>query len=356
MTLYGSLSQLTIPRRAVAPWKFTCTTTAAGQTLTLNRITPTGSNLIVYWGDGNNSTITNGYTGTTTHIYTNAGTYTVSFDKSEIITQIDLRDSKIGGNFNTNPLPVGLTYLILYNLSNFMWNVNNNPMPAGLTYIYFYKLSNFIWNVNTNPLPAGLTYLRFETLSGITWNINNNPVPAGLTSLGFISVSGLTWNVNNNPMPAGLTSLTFISTSGLTWNVNNNPMPAGLTYLNLQSVPGLTWNINASQPWPVGATGVVVVECPNVTVSAWTNNAVRTIRLENSYSQANVDAVINAIWANKANFTYATPSLDLLGTGNAAPSGIYQAASPPTTGNEKKYDLVNGNYTPAGPEWTVQTA
>jgi hypothetical protein len=142
----------------------------------------------------------------------------------------------------------------------------------------------------------------------------------------------------------------------LTYNANTNPLPTGLTSLYLISLAGLTWIINASQPWPTGATGAVITGCPNVICTAWTDNAIRSIQAENAYSQANVDAFINAIWANKANFTYATPTLDLLGGGNAAPSGTYQSATPPTTGKEKAYDLVNGSYTPAGPEWVVQTA
>lgn len=90
-------------------------------------------------------------------------------------------------------------------------------------------------------------------------------------------------------------------------------------------------------------------------MDTWSGGAkIRTIVWESALSEAAVDAVVNAIWANKANFTYATPSLDILGGSNAAPSGTYQAASPPTTGKEKIYDLVNGSYTPDGPEWTIQ--
>jgi hypothetical protein len=99
-----------------------------------------------------------------------------------------------------------------------------------------------------------------------------------------------------------------------------------------------------------------VLACNNVTCSAWTNNAVHSIQWESSCNAAKVDSILLAIWTNKANFTFATPTLDLLGGSNAAPNGTYQAASPPTTGKEYAYDLVNGSYTPAGPEWIVQTA
>jgi len=108
---------------------------------------------------------------------------------------------------------------------------------------------------------------------------------------------------------------------------------------------------------PTGMLLLTIVNCANVAaISTWAINTLRTVNYENNLAQAAVDAVLAAIWANKANYTYATPTLDLAGTGNAAPSGTYQAASPPTTGKEYAYDLVNGAYTAAGPEWVVTTA
>jgi hypothetical protein len=185
---------------------------------------------------------------------------------------------------------------------------------------------------------------------------STNPLPTGLTSLTLSALAGFTYNANTNPLPTGLTSLYLYSIAGLTYNANTNPLPTGLTSLTLSALAGLTWDINNSQKWPVGATTVTVLACNNVTCSAWTNNAVHSIQWESSCNAAKVDSILLAIWTNKANFTFATPTLDLLGGSNAAPNGTYQAASPPTTGKEYAYDLVNGSYTPAGPEWIVQTA
>jgi len=60
----------------------------------------------------------------------------------------------------------------------------------------------------------------------------------------------------------------------------------------------------------------------------------------NGMSAAEIDAQIDNIWQARNDFTYATPACNIGGT-NAAPSGTYQAASPPTTGKEKIYDLEN---------------
>jgi len=379
--------------------------TTGAQTLTLQRITPTGGTCTVSWGDGTaNSTIANGNTGTTTHNYAGAGTYVVRISNKSLITYLDLRDTKLTWNANaspppvnlttlylnaltgltynanTDPLPSGLTSLTLVTLTGLTYNANTDPLPSGLTYLYLQSLTGLTYNANTDPLPSGLTTLYLSILTGLTYNANTDPLPSGLTSLYLINLTGLTYNANTDPLPSGLTSLTlnnltgltynantdplpsgltylYLNTlTGLTYNANTDPLPSGLTYLYLNTLAGLTWEINASQPFPTGATACLAITCPNVTVSAWTDNAIRSIQLENAYNAAAVDAVLAAIWTNKANFTYATPTLDLLGGSNAAPNGVYQAASPPTTGNEYKYDLVNGSYTADGPEWTVTTA
>jgi hypothetical protein len=99
-----------------------------------------------------------------------------------------------------------------------------------------------------------------------------------------------------------------------------------------------------------------IQNCANIApIAVWDGiNDIQSILYQNSLTQAQVNTVLQKIWENKANFTAAAPILNLIT--NAAPSGTYQAASPPTTGKEYAYDLVNGAYTAAGPEWTVTTA
>ncbi|MCB1718490.1 MAG: hypothetical protein KDK05_25425, partial [Candidatus Competibacteraceae bacterium] len=71
--------------------------------------------------------------------------------------------------------------------------------------------------------------------------------------------------------------------------------------------------------------------------------AIRSISLDNSWTQPEVDAFVNALyilWVS--GLTYATPTC-YIGGSNAAPSGTYQAANPPTTPLEKIYTMVNDN-------------
>jgi hypothetical protein len=282
----------------------TCTTTGA-ETLTIQGLTiATGKTARVDWGDGQSNTYTAG-AGTRTHAYAGAGAYTVRISNPENITLLDLRDAKLSGTINA-----------------------------------------------ANPLPANLTSLTLSVLPSLNYNANTAPLPVGLTSLTIVNI-GLTYNANTNSLPAGLTSLQFNTLTGLTYNANTNPLPAGLTSLQLVGCPNLTWTPDALS-MPAGVQTLTLIAMTNLTpVTYWAVNSFRTLRYENSLTQAQVDAVVNAIWLNKANYTFALPTLDIAGTGNASPSGTYQAANPPATGKEKIYDLVNGNYTPAGPEWSV---
>ena len=136
-------------------------------------------------------------------------------------------------------------------------------------------------------------------------------------------------------------------------------MPAGVTFLELTYTTAirLSWTANASNPLPAGLVNLRVNTCPGITIASdqWTRNGLQLVQYNNALNQAAVDAVLLAIWANKANYTYSAPVLTLLGSSNAAPSGVYQSMNPPTTGNEAKYDLINDVPTP-GPAWAVTTA
>jgi len=72
----------------------------------------------------------------------------------------------------------------------------------------------------------------------------------------------------------------------------------------------------------------------------------------NALTQANVDAVLLSIYNRRMAFTWATPKLNVGGT-NLAPSGIYQAMCPPTTGKEYAFELVNDSCGDGFNKWTV---
>jgi hypothetical protein len=73
---------------------------------------------------------------------------------------------------------------------------------------------------------------------------------------------------------------------------------------------------------------------------------------DNGFSQIVVDNVIDQIYALRAIFTNAAPSMNIGGT-NAAPSGTYQYSATPSTGKEKIYALVNDDDAEGFNKWTI---
>jgi len=150
--------------------------------------------------------------------------------------------------------------------------------------------------------------------------------------------------VNANP---NLTALDLSQNTALvTVRAQDNPLVTSLDLsnnANLQTLwchrGGLT-SIDTS-----GATSLktlLAYDNPIATNFDFSNNAQRTsIDIGDcGLSQAEVDSVIDDVWQLRATSPTMT-RFDI--AGNAAPSGVYQAASPPTTGKEKLYDLVE-NY------------
>ena len=98
-----------------------------------------------------------------------------------------------------------------------------------------------------------------------------------------------------------------------------------------------------------------------VDLSALANDAAAINCCDNGMEQAAVDSMISDIWTRKADWTDATPELNVGGT-NAAPTGTYQDGYPlPITALEEVHDLINddgagGIQTWAAIAWNGGTA
>ena len=128
-------------------------------------------------------------------------------------------------------------------------------------------------------------------------------------------------------------------------------LPAGLTVLSCYGgsnaitgpVSGLPSNV-VTVKW-YGASNAPSAGAPP--------SKVHDINLANNgLSQSVVDGILNAMYAARASYTDATPVLTIGGT-NAAPSGVYQSVTPPTTGKEAAYDLVNDPTAQGYKKWTI---
>jgi type II secretory pathway component PulK len=71
-------------------------------------------------------------------------------------------------------------------------------------------------------------------------------------------------------------------------------------------------------------------------------------------SAATVDAILADLYAGRMGYTAAAPTANLGGT-NAAPTGVYQAKVPPTTGMETKYELINDSASQGFKKWAITT-
>jgi hypothetical protein len=175
------LLTVALTRRTSAPatLDLTATTTGASQTVTLQRITPTGGTCTVSWGDGGaDSIIANGNTGTTTHVYAAAGSYNITISDPARITYLDLRDSKLGcaaGEIGA------LTKLATLYLNNVAGVTTQRADFATLLKLISLTYQNSLSGPQVDAILAGL-YDGFPTRTGTNGTVSiatTNAAPSG---------------------------------------------------------------------------------------------------------------------------------------------------------------------------------
>ena len=142
---------------------------------------------------------------------------------------------------------------------------------------------------------------------------------------------------------SGLTNLTVINLSStqVSGDIGALGSLTNLTQLLFYNAQSVSGDIGGIAP----LANVIDVNLYNTQVSGSLDIDAATdigyINVSNvGLTQAEVDAAIDNIYANRASFTDATPELHIGGS-NAAPSGTYQYSATPSTGKEKIYALVN---------------
>lgn len=128
-------------------------------------------------------------------------------------------------------------------------------------------------------------------------------------------------------------------------------VPAGVTYLSASWCSLITGDLSDV---PAEVTTLHAYHCPLISpVGIHLLTSINDIRIyDNGYSSAVVDAVLEEMYTHRMSFTAAAPALQIGGT-NAAPSGVYQNASPPTTGLEYVYKLVNDPDGDGHKKWAI---
>jgi len=331
---------------------FMVTTTGASENISFPRITPTGRDIKISWGDGTVDTIADGNTGAVAHTYANAGTYNLRISNPDVITHLDMSStSQLSGDIRTlRNLSTSLIYLSLSNtsVSGDISAVQNLTSLTGLNL----SSTSVSGDISAVQNLTSLIYLSLYNTS-VSGDISAVQNLTSLTDLRLYntSVSGDISAVQN------LTSLIYLSLSStsVSGDISAVQILTSLTTLSLNNT-SVSGDISAVQ----NLTSLTTLRLYNTsvgyaTVGSYLRNltVLRNCQLQDcALTAAECDNVLEDIYAGRMSFTYATPSLNIGGT-NAAPNGTYQAMCPPTTGKEFWYELVNDSCGDGFNKWTI---
>ena len=257
---------------------FTAVTSGA-QTLTINALTVSAATT-VDWGDGSSDVYTG--SGARTHNYAGAGTWQVRILEPLNVTTF---------NVNSTGVPIVLNSADVKGMLN-VTDFRANSLPAGS--------SGTFDSADVSAWRPSAFYLR-SMPSGYGGTFNSADVSAW-RPIAFHLLS----------MPSGYSG-TFDSADVSAWRP---------TDFFLYSMPsGYSFTLAAAD------------------FSAWTST--KNFQMDgNALTQAQVDAVLLGLYTAAQSRTVTGGSMNLSGS-NAAPSGVYAAECPPTTGLGAKHGLLN---------------
>lgn len=166
-------------------------------------------------------------------------------------------------------------------------------------------------------------------------------------------VTGDLWSKNIGRF-AALQRLYGYNNTGLSGGFTLSDLPARMTILYLPNTSSAVTGSLADLPAEMmtlhlaGTSSAVTGGASPVAA-----RGIQQVRIDDiGLNQTQVDDVIARIYADRALFTSAAPILNIGGT-NAAPSGVYQDATPPTTGKEMIYKLINDPDGEGFKKWTI---
>ncbi len=253
------------------------------------------------WGDGTSSTGTS-----MSHTYAAAGTYTVQVKG---IAPSQLATVDFTGDPTVMPLSVfsacsALTNIAIVSSAATVITGTLASMPAGMAVLSLYNTSSTITGTLAS-IPAGMQYMDLSsTSSTITGTLAS--MPAGMVVLHLGSTtSAITGTLAS--MPAGMAVLHLGSTSSTITGGAGAPLAVGISWIDISATSMLT---------------------------------------------AAVDEVVGYLYTYRTSWTTAAPVLGIGGS-NQAPSGIYQSATPPTSGKETIYDLTQDPTSEGFKRWSI---
>ena len=224
------------------------------------------------------------------------------------------------------------------------FKVTDVPQSEGDALIWLYEHTNGPnWTNHTNWLQTHTVGNWF----GVT-------VAGGHVTAVNLSNNNLIGNIGGFPVHSfpSLGTCQLYTNAGLTGNIGGWTWSDPTTHIRFDNT-GVSGDVSG---WavPVVTTHLYLFAS---SLSGAPNLGINTAMREYYYHdcglvQANVDAVLLSVYTRRMTFAWAAPGLTVGGT-NAAPSGVYQAACPPTTGKEYAFELVNDSCLDGFNKWIV---
>lgn len=295
---------------------FTATTTGA-ETVTLAQIAPT-QDVTVDWGDGSASeTIANGNLNPVTHNYASAGTWTIKVSDPDALSGITLTDAKL--SLDTKWLRhcgPALTTLYLSGLHAGCRIHSADMAHLNVTHdLYLSFVNNGDYSIDSADFSAYTNNYRFAFQF----------TRAGDYKFDTADIAGISVSL---------------------W-----------MYLEFSNLAVGTYTVNTAHFATCNCSIFGLLFGSSVTSTVARADFAGFTKLDNVFlqfgmSQAQVDAVLLGMYDAFAARTATGGDIRLNGLGNAAPSGTLQAACPPTTGNEARYELVFDTCGVSSNHWT----
>lgn len=328
-------------------------TTVGAATFTIDNLTvDVGKTEIVDWGDGSRSSYTG--TGSRSHAYTGAGTWTVRFNYPTAILALDIRDAKASVKFSEIKKASSILQVILYGC-----RVDGNSSDlSNLRPTIFYLISlisgsQIVFNSADIAAWSPIEFQLNALPSGVSGVLNSSDFAAwspNVFILSFLDSTALTGTINSSDFAAWTPNyFTYLSPpvvfTGTFSSANLTAWRPTTFYFGYTVAPyTVVFNTSHLSSWnPTLFYWLIVGGGTNTTpaggLSGWTACHDATI-FNLALTQAQVDQILADLYTAFATRTVSGGLLELHGD-NAAPSGIYQAQCPPTTGKEYKYELLN---------------
>ena len=355
-------------------WSFTmtCITTGA-QTLKLDALDVINSEGIrINWGDSSGNNYTG--TGSRTHAYSGAATYTVRVINSLALTKIFLNDAKIN-NFNSNVFlkcgdnlgyidlrPVLVTpiinsadmqhlrlnnSLLLYFSQSGTYTINSehfkNYTLNNQIYLYFSQAGTYTINSEhfKNYTLDNQLYLYFRQLGTYTVNSEHFKNYKLINHLYLLFYRIGTYTINSEHFKnytLNYTLYLYFSQLG-TYTINSE---------HFKNYNVTNYNITINSP---------ITTVSRSDFSAFTKIA--TFIFSAGLTTDEVDNILKGFYDALVLKTNVGGTINLSGNGNAPPSGTYQppvsCLEGPATGKEAAYELLNDSCNRTTNEWATVT-